>query len=57
MDSAITFVFIDVLYIQSMMNSCLQKPCRFGFAFVDKIPGLQVDYSGAFRYMHEVRLP
>ena len=57
MDSAITFVFIDVLCIQSMMNSCLQKPCRFGFAFVDKIPGLQVDYSGAFRYMHEVRLP
>ena len=56
MDSAITFVFIDVLCIQSMMNSCLQKPCRYGFAYHDKLP-FQLDYPGAFRYIHEVRLP
>ena len=34
------------------MNSCLQKPCQRGFAYLDHptIP-IQIDFSGAFRYV------
>ncbi len=31
-----------------MMNSCLEKPCPWGFAFHRKYP-VQLDYSGSFR--------
>ena len=33
-----------------MMNSCLEKPCPWGFAFHHKYP-IQLDYSGSFRYV------
>ncbi|CAB3983488.1 Hypothetical predicted protein [Paramuricea clavata] len=32
-----------------MMNSCLEKPCPWGFAFHRKYP-IQLDYSGSFSY-------
>ncbi|XP_028416631.1 uncharacterized protein LOC114540704 [Dendronephthya gigantea] len=31
------------------MNSCLQSPCRLGFAYIRDLP-IQVDYFGAFSY-------
>ena len=43
------------LYMQSMMNSCLQKPCASGFAYHPQV-NFQVDYSGAFRYVSHVTL-
>ena len=39
------------------MNSCLQKPCRLGFAYLDNDQfRYQLDHSGAFRYIQEVKL-
>ncbi|XP_028403917.1 uncharacterized protein LOC114526500 [Dendronephthya gigantea] len=37
------------------MNYCLQRPCRWGFAFHHKFP-LQTDYSGAFSYSTKNRI-
>lgn len=33
-----------------MMNSCLQKPCPFGFAYHPLVRNAQTDTYGAFRY-------
>ena len=40
---------IKFYYFQTMMNSCLKKPCEKGFAFYHGVP-IQLDHSGAFRY-------
>ena len=47
-------IYFYLLYflLQYMMNSCLQKPCGYGFAYHPLIKQFkyQTDFSGAFRY-------